>query len=200
MIDFALTFAHQYPIIFYSIIIIALLLEGPIVIFTLTSLSWVLNLPLWVIFILAIIWDAWGDILHFLVGKYSKKLISKIPFFSKIKIKNQSFLNFYQKIKEYPLLEKLIIIKYTPPLTTPGLLYLWSSELDFYHFLKSTLPLCLISSALVFSIGMCFSGRANLTNHISLILIGLGVCLFILTKGMRRVWKKLVQTIEKKHK
>lgn len=39
MIDFALTFAHQYPIVFYSIIIIALLLEGPIVIFTLTSLS-----------------------------------------------------------------------------------------------------------------------------------------------------------------
>ena len=151
-------------------------------------------------FILAIIWDAWGDIIHFLVGKYSKKLISKIPFVSKIKIKNQSFLNFYQKIKEYPLLEKLIIIKYTPPLTTPGLLYLWSSELDFYHFLKSTLPLCLISSTLVFSIGVCFSGRANLTNHISLILIGLGICLFILTKGMRRAWKKLVQTIEKKHK
>ena len=190
MIDFALTFAHQYPVIFYSIIIIALLLEGPIVIFTLTSLSWVLNLPLWLIFILAIIWHACGDILHFLVGKYSKKLI----------IKNQSFLNFYQKIKEYPLLEKLIIIKYTPPLTTPGLLYLWSSELDFYHFLKSTLPLCLISSIIVFSIGVCFSEWANLTNHISLILIGLGVCLFILTKGMRRVWKKLIQTIEKKHK
>ena len=199
MLDFALSFASQHTFLFYSLVLIALLLEGPIVIFTLTALSWPLQIPLWMIFILAVFGDAGGDILHFLAGKYTKKLISKIPFLTKIQIKNQTFLSFYKKIHNYPLLEKLIIIKYTPPITSAGLLYLGSSGLKFYDFLKNTLPLCLISSIIVFSIWVFFSSRTSFSNHIELILFGFGIGIFLLTKGLRRTWKYLINYIEKKH-
>lgn len=199
MLDFALHFANNHLILFYSLVLIALLLEGPIVIFTLTTLAWLLHLPLWIIFVFAVFGDAGGDILHFLAGKYAKNLISKIPVLSKIQIKNQTFLAFYQKIHNYPLLEKLIIIKYTPPVTSAGLLYLWASGISFYQFLKSTLPLCLISSTIVFSIWVFFSSRTQLSNHIGLVLFGFWIGIFTLLKTMQRLWKKTVLYIQKKH-
>ena len=199
MLDFALSFASQHTFLFYSLVLIALLLEGPIVIFTLTALSWPLQIPLWMIFILAVFGDAGGDILHFLAGKYTKNLISKIPFFTKIQIKNQTFLSFYKKIHNYPLLEKLIIIKYTPPITSAWLLYLGSSGLNFYRFLKSTLPLCLFSSIIVFTIWVFFSTRTNFSNHIEFVLFSLGIGIFLLTKGLKRLWNYLVNSIKKKH-
>lgn len=199
MLDFALSFATQHIFLFYSLVLIALLLEGPIVIFTLTALSWPLQIPLWMIFILAVFGDAGGDILHFLAGKYTKNLISKIPFFTKIQIKNQTFLSFYKKIHNYPLLEKLIIIKYTPPITSAWLLYLGSSGLSFYRFLKNTLPLCLFSSIIVFTIWVFFSTRTNFSNHIEFVLFSLGIGIFLLTKGLKRLWNYLVNSIKKKH-
>lgn len=199
MLDFALSFATQHTFLFYSLVLIALLLEGPIVIFTLTALSWPLQIPLWMIFILAVFGDAGGDILHFLAGKYTKNLISKIPFFTKIQIKNQTFLSFYKKIHNYPLLEKLIIIKYTPPITSAWLLYLGSSGLNFYRFLKSTLPLCFFSSIIVVTIWVFFSTRTSFSNHIEFVLFSLGVGIFLLTKGLKRLWNYLVNSIKKKH-
>lgn len=67
MLEFALEFYHNYHIIFYLFLTIAVILEGPIVILTLTSLSGVLGIPIRVVICFAIVGDAGGDILHFLL-------------------------------------------------------------------------------------------------------------------------------------
>ncbi len=195
MLEFALDFFQNHQRRFYALITIAVILEGPIVILTLTSLSESLEIPLFIIFLFAIIGDTGGDILHFFVGRYGKKILNLLPF----KIKNQHFLKIRKTIEDYPLLEKLIIIKYTPPITSAGLFYLGATSLSFKTFFLTTLPLCLISSSLVFGIGVFFSHYIINQDHIVWMFLGLGISLFIVLKLFKYCGKRLVQYITIKH-
>lgn len=198
MLEFALEFYHNYHIIFYLFLTIAVILEGPIVILTLTSLSGVLGIPIRVVICFAIVGDAGGDILHFLLWKYAKKILNLIPALNRLKIQNQTFLSFEQKINNYPLLEKLIIIKYTPPITSAGLIYLGSSGLSFRKFLLATLPLCLLSSGIIVAIGLFLSQYLHSQKDIVRFLIGLGLTIFLLLKISKAIGKFFNQKIQEK--
>lgn len=200
MIEFALGFYQNYQRLFYLLLTVAVILEGPIVILTLTSLSWVLSIPLPIVLLFAILWDIWGDVLHFFLGKYGKKFLKLIPAIKNLKIQNQNFLSFHQKIQNYPLLEKLILIKYTPPITSAGLIYLWSSGLSFRKFIIASLPLCLLSSGLVFIIGLFLSQYLTSQKQIIRFLIGFGISIFLVLRLIRIIGKYLIKKVEEHHK
>ena len=131
MLEYALSFYQEYTRIFYILIAIVVLLEGPIIILTLTILS--PQLWIWIpfLFFLSLFWDFWGDLLHFLLGKYWEKLF---PSKRRSEAKSPTFQKLTKTIDNYPLLEKLIIIKYTPPITSIGLIYLWVSKVKMFDF------------------------------------------------------------------
>lgn len=196
MLEFALWFYQNYFFIFYLLLAIAVLLEWPIVIFTLTMLATKLGISLSMIFFLSIFGDFGGDLLHFLIGKYGRKLIKN----KKKRISSGKIRKVKAKVDDYPLLEKLIIIKYTPPITSIGLLYLWSTKLSFKKFCITTLPLCLISSSLVFGVGLFFGHFLTPETPVWWFIVGIGLALFIIIKGFKALRKQIVMIITSKHK
>lgn len=192
MLDYAISFYNEYIFLFYFITIIAVILEWPIVILTLTLLSVKLGIPFWVLIFLAFIWDFWWDFLHFLIWKYFKK------FFQKNK-KIEKFNNFKEKIDKVPLLEKLIIIKYTPPITSIWLIYLWFSSEKTWDFIKKDFFLCIFSSFLVLFIWYNFWQYFKETNNLTYFFIWVWFAIFIVVLLTKIISKFILKKIYKKY-
>lgn len=195
MFEYAFSFYQNYLPFFFILTIIAVLLEWPIVILTLTLLSGKLGIPISLIIILSLIGDFGGDMLHFYLGKYGNTLLKKLNF----KRKSEKLTRLNKKIKNYPLLEKLIIIKYTPPITSIGLIYLGTTQLPTLEFIKTTLPLCLLSSWLIISIGYFFGEIFTKTQYLWVFFFGAGIVIFSVIILLKFLGKFLVRKIKEKH-
>lgn len=143
MLDFAISFYDNYTFIFYIISLIAVILEWPITVLALSSFIapryW---LWFWWIFLIAFIWDFFWDLIHFYIWKFWKNIHAKIQ-------KNEKLWEIIKKIDNFSYLDKLIIIKYTPPITSIWLIYLWASKWNIKEFIKKDWFLCIISSLIV---------------------------------------------------
>lgn len=196
MLEYLLDIATTSEGLFYGGILIAVLLEGPMVVLSLTMLAGKINLGFWFLFFLSLFGDFGGDLLHFLLGRYGNKLLK----YRKLIPKPEKLSQLNKKIKNYPLLEKLIIIKYTPPITTLGLIYLGSTDLKIADFIRNTLPLCTISSLMVLSFGYWFSVFLGEDFPLWWLLLCLWIALFTLVKSIRFLSQYIIKLIEKKNK
>lgn len=192
MIDFAISFYNDYLVLFYLIVIIAVILEWPIVILTLTLLSAKLEIPFFVLIILALIWDFWWDLLHFFAWKIFHKKFEKSK-------KLKKFENFKEKINNFPLFEKLIIIKYTPPITSIWLIYLWLNWEKTWNFIKYDFPLCLFSSFLVLFIWYNFSEYFKNTDNLTYFFLAVWFSIFTLVFLSKFIIKIILKKIYKKY-
>lgn len=192
MIDFAISFYNDYKILFYFIVLIWVIFEGPILILTLTILAPKLWINFSVLVLLAIFWDFWWDLLHFLAWKYSKKI-----FFKNKKLK--TFNNFKEKIKDFSLFEKLLVIKYTPPITSIWLIYLGFSWEKFLNFFKNDFPICIFSSFLILFIWYYFWEYFKDNNNLVLIFFTIWVAIFFIIFFTRIFSKFILNKIYKKN-
>lgn len=138
MLDYALNFYNNYTVIFYILLIITVILEWPITILTLSLLSTSLWFSFIFVYIFAIIWELFWDILHYILWRFFKQ--------NTFREKNFKLLEkIEEKLKNHSLLDKLIVIKYTPPITSIWLIYLWYHKVKFKDFLKNIIIFSLIN-------------------------------------------------------
>jgi len=189
MFDYALSFYLNHEIIFYILLIISVVLEWPITILALSLIA--PKLWIWFIEILffAFLWDFLWDLLHYFVWSFFKWFILKKDFSLIKKVEN--------KLKNNSLFDKLIVIKYTPPITSLWLLYLWFSKIPIKKFIKNDIFLCVFSSIFITSIWYnfwyLFKNNNNFLLFISLIFISFIIFYFILRKVTWYIIKKIYE-------
>lgn len=192
MLEYAISFYNNFTILFYLIITIAVILEWPIVILTLILVSSKLGLPFYTIFILAFIWDFWWDLIHFLVWKFTKNFFLKKKKFQKIE-------NLNKKIEKLSLIEKLLIIKFTPPITIIWLVYLWASKISLFELIKKDFFICIFSSTLIVLIWTKFWEYFKNSDNLALFLFLIWFAIFLLTFITKLIWKFLIKKIYEKN-
>lgn len=193
MLEYAVSFYNEYIFLFYFFVTIAVILEWPIVVLTLTLLSTKLWIPFWVLMILAFVWDFWWDFLHFLLWKYFKQKFLKNK-------KLEKFQKIKEKIDSFSLFERLIIIKYTPPITSIWLIYLWINWEKTWDFIKNDFPLCIFSSALVLFIWYNFWEYFKDNNNLTYFFLAVWIAIFLTIFISRIIWKIIIQKIYKSKK
>ncbi len=194
MFEYALTFFETYPFISYSLLTIAVILEWPIVILTISFISDKLGFSYFHILLFAFIWDFWGDMLYFLIGRKFRKFVLSRKKIWKIKY-------IYRKMENYSLFDKLIIIKYTPPITILWLLYLWLSQISIKEFVSKNSILCLMSSLIMsilwYSFWKFFISQKENLEYISL---GIWISIIMIYFIIKYIRKSIRKYIKKKHK
>lgn len=149
MLDYALSFYQNYTIIFYILLIVTVIFEWPITILFLSILSQKFGFSFWFIFFIWFIWEFFWDLLHYVLGRIFHKNISnskKYEFFEKVKV----------KLAYHSLFDKIIVIKYIPPITSIWLIYLGLTKVDFYKFVKNVIVFATINSLIITSIWFNF--------------------------------------------
>jgi hypothetical protein len=145
MIEYALQFYNNYTIIFYCILLVAVIFEWPIIILTLSLLAPKFWFTFIFICVFSLLWEFWGDLLHYFIWRVFKRNIfsdKNFSIFSKIE----------KKLENHSLMDKLIVIKYTPPITSIGLIYLWFQKTDFRSFVKNWFILAVFNAIIITSI------------------------------------------------
>jgi len=139
MIDYALNFYNNFTFIFYILLLVALVLEGPITILTLSLFASRLWFSFIFIYFLAFLWEFLWDLLNYSIWRFFKKNL----------FKNKNFIvfeNIEKKIETHPLFDKIIVIKYTPFVVAIWLMYLWFQKINIKEFMKNISLLALIDS------------------------------------------------------
>ncbi|MDD3144611.1 MAG: VTT domain-containing protein [Candidatus Gracilibacteria bacterium] len=166
MLDYALHFYNNYTVIFYILLIITVILEGPITILTLSLLSTTFGFSFIFVYIFAIIGELFGDILHYILGRFFKQNIFKNKNFEILERTEE-------KLKNHSLFDKLIVIKYTPPITSIGLIYLGYNKVDFKKFLKNIVIFSFLNGFLITFIGFYFGKYFVNKDDFKYLIIGL---------------------------
>lgn len=158
MLDYALQFFNNYTILFYLILTIAVIIEWPVTILGLSLVAPVLWIHYFTILFFAFVWELFWDIGHYLIWKFAKK-----TFFKKEKYHRIEKLE--HKLQRHSLFDKLLIIKYTPPITSIGLMYLWFNKISLKEFIKNDIILIIISSIFItliwYNSGFLFKDKNN---------------------------------------
>lgn len=128
MLEYSLHFYNNYTLLFYIWVILAVIIEWPITILILSILATRINLSFFYVYAFAFFWEFLWDILHYLVWRFLKKNIVKDKEF-------ELFEKIEKKLINHSLFDKLIVIKYTPPITSIWLLYLGFQKTNFKKFL-----------------------------------------------------------------
>lgn len=190
MLEYAISFYNNYTVIFYLLLITAVVVEWPITILTLSMLAPKLEIPFLVIYVLAFSWEFFWDLLHYVIWRFFKKNI----------LKNKSFKTLEkaeEKLKNHSLFDKLIVIKYTPPITSIWLLYLWFNKTDFKEFSKYILLISLFNWIVISFIWLNFWVFLKDNANLEYILMWIMFSLVILYLSMRVIWKTVLWRILK---
>ncbi len=139
MIDYALNFYDNYTFISYILLLIAVVIEGPITILTLSLFASRLWFSFILIYFLAFLWEFLWDLLNYSIWRFFKKNIFKDKKFI-------IFENIEKKIENHPLFDKIVVIKYTPFVVAVWLMYLWFQKTNIKEFMKNISLLALIDS------------------------------------------------------
>lgn len=190
MLEYAISFYNNYTIIFYLLLVTAVIVEWPITILTLSMLAPKLEIPFLVIYVLAFSWEFFWDLLHYVIWRFFKKNI----------LKNKSFKTLEkaeEKLKNHSLFDKLIVIKYTPPITSIWLLYLWFNKTDFKEFSKYIFLISLFNWIVISFIWLNFWVFLKDNANLEYILMWIMFSLVILYLSMRVIWKTVLWRILK---
>lgn len=189
MLEFAISFYENYTIFFYILAIIAVILEWPLTVLAISSfLAPKYGISFFWIFLLAFIWDFFWDLLHFYIWRFWKNIHSKIE-------KNKNFWKIIQKIDNYSITDKIILIKYTPPITSIWLIYLWATKMKLKNFLKIDILFCLISSFVVsiiwYFLWKWLQNETNISKIIFIVWIWIIFTYFIFKISFKIITKKI---------
>ncbi len=149
----ALAFVQQQGYVF---IFLAMVIEGPIIT---TAASFAASLGLfsiWVIFLLSLLGDLVGDVLHYFLGYLGREAFIE-RFGSRAGI-SKKFIKGLEKRLRAHLGKTLFFVKFTPFITTPGLMMAGALKVPlkrylFYSF-AITLPRTLFFTFLGFYFGV----------------------------------------------
>jgi len=130
MLDYVLHFYNNYTIVFYLLVIFVAIIEWPIIIFGLSLMAWKIWISFISLYLISFFWDFVWDMLHYFFWRFlAKKLENK---------KDYSLIEkFNKQLEGHSLFDKLLVIKYTPPITSIWLFYLWYKERDILKFAKN---------------------------------------------------------------
>lgn len=186
-VNYAITFYENYKIIFYLIIFIAVILEWPITVLSLAIFAPKLGIWFPTIFLFAFLWDFLWDSLHFFVWRFVKWIVSKNKNFSKAE-------KLFKKIENYSFFDKLIVIKYTPPITSIWLLYMWFTKIWVKEFLLKNWVLCLTSAIILSSlwifIGEKFADNENILIYLFMAIWAILITVYFLSKLIIKIVNK----------
>ena len=157
MFDFALSFYNQYTILFYVFLIGAVIIEGPITILGLSLIAPQLGFGFLFLYVFSFLWDFWGDILHFFVWRFFHMNVTKNKKFDLLE-------KLDIRLSKHSLFDTLLVIKFTPPLTSIGLLYLWYKHTPVLKFLKNDALLVSMSSFFIAGVWYIFGKTIANTN------------------------------------
>lgn len=192
MLDYVISFYNNYSLIFYILLIIIIVLEGPITIITLTIIAPRLGFWFFMIYIFAFIWEFFWDLLHYFIWRFFKKFF----------LKNKKFTLFEKiekKIVYHSLFDKLIFIKYTPPITSIWLIYLWTKKTDIKNFTKYIFLFSLFNSLIISFIWFKFWNIFKNTDNIKYLIIWILFSFLILYFITKIVWKIIIDIVFKKN-
>ena len=148
----------QYQFIFYILLVVAVVIEWPITIIALSLLA-----PnLWIGFIFVYIFSFLGDFIWEVAHFYFWRIFQGFKKSKDNDAKIQKLNNF---IDSHQLIDTLVLIKYTPPLTSIGLLYLGSYLKKPYNFLVLDALLVATSSLIITTIWMYFWSTVHQYQH-----------------------------------
>jgi membrane protein DedA with SNARE-associated domain len=178
-------------VLFFLILIIFLIFEGPWVLLILAALAPKLGLSFWHIYLLSVLGDLLGDVMRYGIGRYANNLtyikqrVEKLPTIKLID----------EKIENNKLLDVLILVKYSPIVATLGLMYLGYKKIDFKQFLIYVTVMIAIYSFILSFVGYYFGKVFAGTDNFSYFVIGLSVGIIILYFLTRRFSRLLLRKI-----
>ena len=142
MLDYILHFYNNYTIIFYFLVVFIAIIEWPIIILALSLVAGKLWFSFIFLYFISFLWDFIWDMIHYFIWRFfSKKYINKKDF--------KIIENINKKLERHSLFDKLIVIKYTPPITSIWLIYIWYKEKNVFRFMKNILFIVLFNSLFI---------------------------------------------------
>lgn len=173
MLDYALSFYNNYTVIFYILLVITVILEGPITILTLSLLAPKFWFSFLIIYSFWFIWEFFWDLAHYAVWRFFKKSFSKD--------KNYSvFEKVESKLINHSLFDKIVVIKYFPPVTSIWLIYLWFIKTNIYKFIKNILVFSILNSLIITRVWFNFWILIKDKQSFEYIIIWIMLCLLFL--------------------
>jgi membrane protein DedA with SNARE-associated domain len=135
----------------YFLLLIGMIIEGPIITTTFSFAASLGYFNIFIILLLSILGDIFGDFLHFVAGRFIGKKFKK-----KIKL-NKRRLSFIEKNLKNHLVKTLVFLKMIPPITSVGLLFVGSSKIRFSKLILAsflaTIPLSIFYVCLGYFFG-----------------------------------------------
>lgn len=179
----------EHFLLFYAVLIVILILEWPITILSISILAPKLWFWFPTIFILSFLWDLLWDLLFFIIWRFIW-----VNFFTKNESKKSKFdyiKKLEKQLKKHNFLDLLIVIKYTPPITSLGLIYLWFRNYSFKKFIWYSASLICFSSLIITSVWYFFWDKLkdswNFWELITYFLIAFMIFYFII-----KFWTKAI--------
>jgi len=195
----ALSFVQQSS---YFLIFLAMVLEGPFVTAAAAFAASLGVFNIYIIFILSLFGDLVGDFIHYLLGSFGRKTVIE-KYGERLGLKESRLRKIENHLKNH-LGKALFAIKFTPVLTTPGLLLAGALKVSVKRFILFsfiiTLPRTLFFILIGFYFGVAFdkiSRYFRLGGYAVILAIVLTVIIYLIIKKVSEAASKDVKKIEK---
>jgi len=182
----------------YLYLLILTTIEGPITSFVSAwfAAQWVLRIEY--VAIIAFLWDIIWDIFLYMIWR----LFGKISFLKKFQLfsKEQSFLK--RTLDKSPFLY-LLVVKFTPYLSTPSLIYAWSKKMKVRLFVIYSFVISIFVKIIYLTLGYMGSFSVKQVRHFIdwwkqiVLYVLIWVWLFVITKWVYSyLWKRIKKDVE----
>jgi len=117
----------------YLLLLFLTTTEWPITSFVASGFAaqWLLNL--WYVILIAFVWDIIWDVFAYFFGRFFANLIQRIKFLKRFyDFENQKW--FFSKLSKKSPFAYFLLIKITPYIATPSLIYMWIKKMKFRYF------------------------------------------------------------------
>nr|MDD3719977.1 hypothetical protein [Candidatus Gracilibacteria bacterium] len=193
LLDYIIGLYNNHEVIFFILLVFIIAIESRITIFGLVILSPKLGLNFLDIYLFLFFGELLGDTIHYGFGRFFSK------FFINNKQENKvSYVkNLQEKLKDKPTFDLLMIIKYTPPITSIGLIYLGFEKYNFKKFILNDLILLFFSSTIITSILFYFGGLLKNNDNLTLFFSEVLIVFMIIFLTIKYISKFIIKKILK---
>ncbi|MDD2871504.1 MAG: hypothetical protein PHS49_05945 [Candidatus Gracilibacteria bacterium] len=188
MLEYILHFYTNYTILFYILVVIIAIIEGPIIILALSLVAGKLGFSYFLLYSISFLGDFIGDMIHYGVGRFfSKRYENKQEF--------KILLEVNKKLEGHSLFDKLIVIKYTPPITSIGLIYLGYKEKNIWKFMKNDAGIVIFNALFITAIGYHFGNMFVNNDDFTYFMMLFFFSLALFYIGLKFITKYLIKKI-----
>jgi membrane protein DedA with SNARE-associated domain len=181
----------------YFLMLIIMLIEGPVItaIAAFAASQGIFNI--YIVLLLSIIGSVGGDIVFYLLGKYSKKFIIRV--YEKFTKSRGRHIRKLKTLLKNHLGKAILVIKVTPNIQLPGLALAGTLNVPFgrYFFFSTIISFfyCLFFLLLGFYAGVAFSSIIKYFKYLEIAIAALVIFMIILSytykKYSNEIFKKL---------